>query len=232
MTQADFVAIYARFKSPIAALNCGHKCAPYNERGVPFCCDTLHAVPAAYEAEWVYLKANSDLWRPWVGKNSAETEDLRAQTPSGQVLIACLGYSQCQRGYRSITCRSFPFFPYINSKGDFLGLSYYWEYEDRCWVISNLDTVTAEYRDEFIDAYETIFEHMPDEHEVYAKHSKLMRNAFQKGRRAVPLLHSNGFAYKISPTNERMRRVPVAALPSFGPYQIAKRLPFPAEVGG
>jgi hypothetical protein len=232
MTQADFAALYARFTSSIAALNCGQKCAPYNERGVPFCCDTLHAVPAAYAAEWAYLEASTDLWHRWTGKNSAETEELRAQSTPGQVLIACLGHERCQRQFRSITCRSFPFFPYINSQGDFLGLSYYWEYEDRCWVISNLDVVTMEYRNEFMDAYETIFEYMPEEREIYAEHSKLMRNTFQRGRRAIPLLHRNGFAYKITPISEHMRRVPVEALPAFGSYKIAKRLPFPDEVGG
>lgn len=231
-TQTDFAALYARFTSPIAALNCGHKCAPYNERGVPFCCDTRYAVPAAYAAEWAYLEANTDLWHRWAGRNSAETEELRAQAPPGQVLIACLGHEQCQRQFRSITCRSFPFFPYLNSRGDFLGLSYYWEYEGCCWVISNLDVVTMEYRNEFIDVYETIFECTPEEREIYSKHSKLMRKTFQRRRRAIPLLHRNGFAYKITPVNERMRRIPVESLPRFGPHQIANRLPFPDEVGG
>jgi hypothetical protein len=81
MSHGDFAALYARFKSPIAALNCGHKCAPYNDRGVPFCCDTHHAVPAAYKAECVYLEAHKDLWHQWAGKDSAKTEDLREQFP-------------------------------------------------------------------------------------------------------------------------------------------------------
>ena len=40
-----------------------------------------------------------------------------------------------------------------------------------------------------------------------------MRDEFNKQRRAIPLLHRNGFAYKISTHNERMRRVPVESLP-------------------
>ena len=232
MSHRDFAALYTRFRSPIAALDCGHKCAPYNDRGVPFCCDTHHAVPVAYRAEWAYLEAHTDLWHYWAGKDSAEIEDLLAQASLGQVLIACLGREHCQREFRSITCRSFPFFPYIDSLGDFLGLSYYWEYEDRCWVISNLGVVTPHYRNEFIDVYETIFETMPQERELYASYSKEMRRAFQRGRRAIPVLHRNGYVYKITPVNEHMRRVPARRLPSFGPYKIAKRLPFPDEVGG
>lgn len=232
MSHGDFAALYARFKSPIAALDCGQKCAPYNARGVPFCCDTQHAVPTAYKAEWANLAAHTDLWRHWAGKDSAETEDLRGQTPPGQVLIACLGHEQCQREFRSISCRSFPFFPYIESRGNFLGLSYYWEYEDRCWVISNLGAVTPHYRKEFIEVYEVIFHSMPWEQELYASYSKEMRKAFQRERQAIPLLHRDGYAYKITPANERMRRVPTEKLPSFGPYKIAQRLPFPDEMGG
>ena len=42
-----------------------------------------------------------------------------------------------------------------------LGLSYYWEYEDKCWVISNLHLVTEEYKQQFLTAFEIIFERIP-----------------------------------------------------------------------
>lgn len=226
----DFAAIYGRFQAPIAALNCGEKCAPYNEHGVPFCCDTQHAVPTAYQAEWSYLKGNTDLWHLWHPDDPDESQKLQAQTPSGQVLIACQGYVRCQRGFRSITCRSFPFFPYIDRKGAFIGLSYYWEYEDRCWVISNLRIVSKQYREEFIAAYEELFRRMPDEMDNFQYHSAMMRRIFGRRKRAVPLLHRNGHAYKITPRNGRMRRVSIDKLPKFGPYKIAAQLPFPEEV--
>ena len=65
----EFTTIYAGFRSPIAELDCGRKCAPYNENAVPFCCDTRHAVPTAYKSEWVYLQANTDQWHLWEGEN-------------------------------------------------------------------------------------------------------------------------------------------------------------------
>ena len=229
-TPAAFVALYARFQAPIAALNCGDKCAPHNERGVPFCCDTRHAVPAAYSAEWEYLQENTDLWQLWSAEDPAETERLRNQVPNGQVLIACLGHSFCQRNFRSLTCRSFPFFPYLTREREFVGLSYYWEYEDRCWVISNLQVVSREYRAEFIAAYDKLFEMLPEERENYHHHSTVMRRIFGRRQRAIPLLHRNGHAYKITPRNGRMRRVSMTRLPKFGPYKIAADLPFPDEV--
>jgi hypothetical protein len=225
----DFAGLYARFAAPIAAFDCGERCAPYNERGVPFCCDTAHTVPSAYRSEWDYLRHNTDLWRLWEGRDAAETSRLRSRAPEGQVLIACLGHAHCQRPFRSLACRAFPFFPYLTRQGEFIGLSYYWEYEDRCWVISNLAFVSARYRAEFIAAFDRIFERMPQERENFRYFSSAMRRAFGRRHRAIPLLHRNGFAYKVTPRNGRMRRVLVERLPKFGPYAIAARLPFSSE---
>ena len=111
LNPADFAKIYANFEAPITAFDCGRKCAPYNEYGVPFCCDTDHAIPTAYLLEWVYLEPNTDLWHLWEDDDPDETARLRAETPDGQVLIECLGHQLCQRGFRSITCRAFPFLP-------------------------------------------------------------------------------------------------------------------------
>jgi len=229
MKPDDFQALYSRFQKPITRLDCGSKCAPYNENGVPFCCDTRHAVPTAYQAEWEYLREHTDLWRPYDSGKPNENERLQQETPTGQVLLACLGAELCQRSFRSLVCRSFPFFPYFNEDCEFIGLSYYWEYEDRCWVISNLDAVTPEYRAEFIEAYDTLFERYPDEEENFSAHSYQLRLVFTQQRRRIPLLHRDGSAYKISPRTGKMQRTTPDQLPKFGPYKIAAELPFPDE---
>ena len=228
----DFASLYAGFHSPIADFNCGERCAPYNERGVPFCCDTRHAVPTAYLAEWDYLQAHTSLWHLWQVDDPAQMEALRKQTPAGQVLIECQGYQQCQRNFRSLVCRAFPFFPYVTKEGQFIGLSYYWEYEDRCWVISHLKTVTPVYRAEFVSAYEAVFNKMEDELENFRYFSGVMRRIFGRQHRAIPLLHRNGFCYKITPRNGRMRCLPAEMYEKFGPYKIAAELPFPGESFG
>jgi hypothetical protein len=227
--RVGFPALYARFRSPIAEFDCGKKCAPYNENGVPFCCDISHAVPTAYTEEWEYLQANTDLWKAWEAEDSQETQRLRSETPDGQVLIACLGYQRCQRGFRALSCRSFPFFPYITEDGHFAGLSYYWDFEDRCWVISNLHVVHSGYRQEFISVYDLIFKRSPEERESFLYHSNVMRQTFAKRRRAIPLLHRNGENYKVSPSTGKMRRSPLEKMPKFGVYKIAAGLPFPGE---
>jgi hypothetical protein len=216
-----FASLYAQFHSPITELDCGRKCSPYNENGVPFCCDTKHTIPTAYLEEWQYLENATDLWHIWQAESDSETNWLQSMTPEGQRLIACQGHELCQRDFRSVTCRSFPFFPYI---------SYYWEYEDRCWVISNLDLVQPGYRQEFIAAFDLIFKQLPEEWEIFRSHSRIMRNIFAQRSRAIPLLHRNGRNYTISPSTGRLRCLSLRKYPKFGVYHLAARLPFPDEL--
>jgi hypothetical protein len=224
-----FTNLYSCFPSPINVIDCGSKCAPYNERGMPFCCDITHIIPTAYHAEWEYLQSKTDLWRFWQSVDPSINSELHAETPNGQVLIACKGYQYCQREFRAFSCRSFPFFPYISSKGEFLGLSYYWEYRDRCWVISNLQVVSQLYLEQFIQAYQQLFMIFPEEMEYFSHFSKFIRDYLANSKRSISLLHKNGFGYKISPQSERMRRLPIKDFPKFGPYKIAATLRFPDE---
>lgn len=110
-------------------------------------------------------------------------------------------------------------------------MSYHWDYEDRCWVISNLHVITRQFLDEFVETFDSLFEMTPDERDHFAEYSEYMRTEFQRLGRAIPLLHRNGNAYKISPGNERIRRAAIDKMPKFGPYEVAARLPFPDEEG-
>ena len=53
LTSAQITELYEGFRAPIATLDCGKKCAPYNG-GAPFCCDTLHTAPT-YENLFTHL---------------------------------------------------------------------------------------------------------------------------------------------------------------------------------
>ena len=227
----EFSEIYAHFHTPLAALDCGQRCAPYNEGGAPFCCDTRHVVPAAYFTEWDYLRLHTDLWHLWEGQTPAETDQLNALVPEDQLLIACKGYRLCQRTYRSLACRAFPFFPYLTRQGQFIGLSVYWEYEDRCWVINNLRAVSQLYREEFIQTFDRLFARLPEELEVFRQFSSRMRRVFGQRHSAIPLLHRNGGYYKVSPRTGRCRKTTPEKFRKAGPYKIAAKLPFPDELG-
>lgn len=220
----DFLILYSQFDTPIVErLDCGEKCAPHNPKGVPFCCDICEAVPAAYHQEWEYLQPNTNLWHRWRGDEcSSKPEDptqLEADTPETMVLLACLGADQCQRPYRALSCRQFPFFPYITDDFRFLGLTYEWEFEHKCWLISNLHRVSNTYRQEFIQTFDDLFSHWPQEMEHYANQAEHMREVFSAKRRRIPILHRNGGCYLLSPGSERIRRVCLEKLAKFGVYR-------------
>jgi hypothetical protein len=62
----------------------------------------------------IYLQANTDLWHPWQGRSrlkSAACVQSAANMRPGRVP----GFQRCQRNFRSFSCRSFPFFPYITA---------------------------------------------------------------------------------------------------------------------
>ncbi len=216
--------LYDGFDSPIASLDCGRKCAPHNPSGKPFCCDICHAVPAAYKSEWKYFREHTGLWHEYRGDEckagDGTKERLKDETPKNMVLLACLGPDQCQRNFRALSCRQFPFFPYVTSDYRFLGLAYEWEFEDRCWVVSNLQRVTQRYRLGFVATYDRLFALFQDELENYAYHSEQMRAHFTKQKHRFALLHRNGGYYLVGPRDERMRRVEAASLRKFGFYQV------------
>ncbi len=226
----SFHHLYESFHSPICEINCGDKCSPYNEKGVPFCCDINHAIPSAYQTEWEYLYSHTNLWHLWNPDNPQIYKQISKLASQNQVLIECLGHNHCQRKFRSITCRAFPFFPYINEENNFLGLTYYCEYTDRCWIISNLNLVSIQYRNEFVLAFDTLFDLVPAEFDSFKHQSEVTRRIYKRINRSIPLLHRNKYNYKISPHTGQLRKTKLANLPKHGPYKIASELPFPDEL--
>lgn len=223
LPRIDFRRFYDAFDLPVTDLDCGKKCAPHNPNGKPFCCDICHAVPVAYDQEWEYLRSSTDLWHAYRGDecpgDPTDPAALREETPEGMHLLACLGPEHCRRPFRAVSCRQFPFFPYLSADYRFLGLAYEWTYERVCWVVSNLGRVTPAYRAGFVQAYDRLFSLWPEEMECYAAHSEEMREVFTALRRRIPLLHRNGMNYLLSPGSERLERVDAAAFRRFGVYR-------------
>lgn len=219
----DVRKLYDRFNAPVAPVDCGAKCAPQNPNGKPFCCDICQAVPVAFHQEWAYLQVNTDLWHEWRGdecpSDPSDPASLLSETPEHMLLLACQGPAHCQREFRAVSCRQFPFFPYITSDDRFIGLAYDWRFEATCWVISNLGAVTEEFRHEFVRLYDELLAVWEDEFISYANLSEEMREHFVAQKRRVPILHRNGGYYLLSPGSERLQRISPERLRRFGPYQ-------------
>lgn len=213
LTPTDIRRIYNNFDVPITALDCGQECAPQNH-GIPFCCDTCHAVPAAYTSEWDFLKDATNLWHAYRGDECASVPDpeaerarLEADTPESMTLLACLGHTRCQRNFRAIACRQFPFFPYVTADYRFIGLAYEWTFEGKCRVIEHLDQVTPQYRQQFIATFDFIFANFDEEFDAYAEKSSQARGYFSAEKRRIPILHRNGSNYLLSPASERLQKI-------------------------
>lgn len=222
LPKLNFSKLYAGFDAPIQQIDCGQKCAAFNPNGVPFCCDICHAIPAVYLEEWEYFRNNTDLWHVWkiedCKSNFATLEQSNLDLPENMLFLACKGADYCQREFRAISCRQFPFFPFITSDFRFIGLAYEWEYENQCWVISHLDQVSNTYRGEFIATFDKIFNLWPEEMESYAIKSEEMRSVFLQRKQRIPILHRNGKDYLLSPKIERMQLVSTSKFRKFKPY--------------
>ena len=133
--------------------------------------------------------------------------------------IECKGAAFCERHNRTLACRAFPFFPFIDRKGAFIGLSYYWDFEDRCWVISNMQIVEAEFLKEFVDAFEYLFSIDPEEFDTYKSHSANMRRVFSRRGQPIPLIGREGGFFKVMPKTGKLLPMTAAQLPKYGPYK-------------
>jgi hypothetical protein len=214
---------YALFNTPLITTDCGTLCAPHNPNQKPFCCDICYAVPFAYHPEWDYLKKNTDLWHIWRGDECTDNPEdpriLSTAISGSTTLLACLGPDLCQRQFRSLSCRQFPFFPYITSKHIFIGLAYNWDFEDTCWMISHLGQLSDNFRVEFVNFYDNFFLSQPQELHHYGKRSAQMRAEFISQKRSITILHRDGGYYLLRPINERLRVVTPDRLPRFGYYR-------------
>lgn len=224
-----FKEIYEGFSAPLSDIDCGEKCGPHNDYGVPVCCDIQVVIPSAFDLEWEYLQPRTDLWRLWDGESAAVRQELNQEIQSGQVLIHCLGHHHCQRSFRSLTCRAFPFFPYLDKTGNFLGMAYYREYRDLCWIISNLSVVSERYKTQFKWVFEKLFNLFPDTRENYFNYSQYLRDLAVNTDEMIPILDFAGNVLEINPVADNIQEVSYRELESYGPFGIMKELFFPDE---
>jgi hypothetical protein len=223
-----FEEIYSRFSMPLCEIDCGLKCGPHNDYGVPICCDIHQVIPAAFDVEWSYLEENTTLWTPW--KSSGETgQEIAGELQDGQVLLKCKGYKECQRDFRTLTCRAFPFYPYLDSKGVLDGIAYYPEFRFGCWIISNLDQVSPSYKIAFHRTFMEIFDLFPAYQQECLDYCTFEREKTNNNNDQIVLLEFSGEVFLIDPQTEEKYQVQYNELSAYGPYEITRELRFPDE---
>ncbi len=201
-TSEDYARIYEIISVPVSEkYDCGKYCAPLNG-GEPVCCTTAHAIPIVDKSEWKLLKCRTDLWRAFDPGEDRVAQEIVSDLSSHSKAIECKGAPFCERDNRTLACRAFPFFPYFTRQKELAGLSYYWTFEDRCWVLSNLKIVEAQFVHDLIDAYEYLFAKDEDELDAFVAQSVSMRRVFSRWRRNIPVFGKDGQVWKVRPKTD------------------------------
>lgn len=203
----DYAVIYDGFSAPISKVyNCGAKCAPFNE-GQPVCCDAEHAIPIVDKSEWALLKKRTKMWKPFVARSADQKAEIADLKGSENCAVECRGAAHCERDNRSLACRSFPFFPYFDPDKNFVGLSYYWNFEGLCWVIHNITIVEQPFIDQFVKMHEYIFKKDDNWRVTYVDFSADMRRVFSRRREKFAVaLRDGGFAWVLPKSGGKMVR--------------------------
>ena len=216
----DFGSLYKDFNAPISRFDCGRKCAPLNG-GEPVCCSTQNAVPVVHKVEFEFLKARTDLWSKFKPYDFA-TRQIVEELTSDCTAIHCKGARFCERDNRTIACRGFPFYPYITRQRQFVGIGTYWVFEDRCWVMSNLQVVDARFVKEFVATYEALFVKDPSEFTTYVDFSASARRVFSRWKRDIALLGRKGELLVVDPKTGDIRPGKTKDYPKVAPFDSEK----------
>lgn len=214
--QQVYADIFDGFGTSIVGIDCGKKCAPLNG-GVPVCCDTEHAIPIMSKSEWKVLKGRSDLWHKFKA-TTPDAKEVVSDLAKSCLAVECKGAMFCERDNRSLACRAFPFFPYIDKDDNLLGLAPYWTFEDRCWVISNMARVRREFVGQFLQSYERLFAADPDERQVFRDYSATMRRVFSRKKRPIYVIRPDMSYLAIAPKGGGAKPVAASKLPAHPPY--------------
>ncbi len=195
---SDYKHILDTFTASISErADCGQFCAPLNG-GSALCCTTQTAIPIVSKAEWKHLKQRTDIWtdfKPFDATSKQIVDELHESCKA----VECTVAPACQRNGRTLACRAFPFFPYFTKEGEMVGVGYYWIFEDRCWVLSNLGVVEQPFLEQFLDAYGYLFERDEEEREAFIDQSAQARRVFSRWGRPIPILMRDGSLMKVPP---------------------------------
>lgn len=184
LSEEDFKKLYQILDHPVTGFDCGAVCSKKND-GVPVCCEVNVVIPVLYKSEFDYVCKQSDLWQEFVPDMKTDAH-LMDDCGYDDVMAICKGHKNCDRKHRSFVCRTFPFYPFIDENGVFLGLTYNYDFEDKCVIVGKHDIINKQYIKESIDAWNHLFS--IDEMEFEA-HYNLCRDIHKKRKRQRKPLH-------------------------------------------
>src|SRR5262245_16228732 len=220
ITPKDFASLYEGFTAPVSRFDCGRKCAPLNG-GEPVCCSTQNAVPVVHKVEFELLKSRTDLWSKFKPYDYA-TRQIVAELTSDCMAIHCKGARHCERDNRTIACRGFPFYPYLTRERQFVGIGTYWVFEDRCWMMSNLEIVVGGFVEQFVATHKALFVYDRHELTTYVAVPPSRRRVYSRWNREIPLLCRQGELLIVTPSTGEIRPGRKKDFPKVAPFSSEK----------
>jgi len=189
-TAANWGILYNAFTAEVCDFNCGTLCAPDNG-GEPACCRNDGCAPILYKDELRYLKSNTDMWRRRRARNEEERKEF-AEIEDYICYGGCKGVTHCDRRYRSLTCRFFPFEPYIEKSGQFPGLTWVYRCDYLCPLIGNREVrINQEYIDQSVRVWWSMFALYPEEYSCYYEESEKTRRTLKRRGKRVRIFRSS-----------------------------------------
>ncbi|ASV11032.1 hypothetical protein B2G51_03715 [Leptospira santarosai] len=188
---------YSLLHEELTEFDCGELCKPDND-GIPFCCISDNAVPTLYRSEFSMLKKRTDLWKVWNPKTEADKKMLSEYDSKETLFCECKGIQFCERENRSISCRTFPLEPYLDTRGVLVGLVFMKEFTGKCPLTLRAKDIRQEFIDSHFIFWEKLLFRLDTEYEVFWNSSKSYRRSRAKTGIKFPIFfpsHLQGKEY-------------------------------------
>jgi hypothetical protein len=143
----------------------------------------------------------SDLWRKHVP--TGPDAHLRDQARGCDVFAVCKGHQHCEREHRSLACRTFPFEPYLDHDGEFVGIVFAFDQAHLCQLITSEHEISPEFVRQGCAMWRRMFELDAEERAFYAGCSRTLRRQFGRRGESIPVFSEHGV--RALPTARRRR---------------------------
>ena len=84
------------------------------------------------------------------------------------------------------------FEPYLDTRGNLLGLVYNRVIEDKCYLVDRPQIVTKEFVRQYMRFIEKFFKMLPSEKELYMEQSRIYRNLMSRRKKPLVVLTEKG----------------------------------------
>ena len=171
LTEKQLKRFYRLLSVRMTDFDCGSKCAPEND-GVPYCCDREQVTPVLFSDEYRWHRERGAFWKKMPIKTKKDKK-LVEETCTYNVFSVCPGVKSCRRILRSLSCRMFPFEPFLDEEGAVIGLVYQDGENEHCPLVGKPRRLYNQaYIRNAIRVWQELVDTFQEEKEMYLRESR------------------------------------------------------------